>query len=56
MYILRGQKGDNCPSVVLIAGTTDFMEVGVKQLLESVSIAANTRVMEFDFKGLEVIQ
>ena len=56
MRILNGQELDDRPSVVLDARTTDFMKFGVKQLLQASFIAANARVMEFDFKRAEVMQ
>ena len=56
MRILRGQERDDRRSVVLDARTTDFMKLGVKQLLQASFIAANPRVMEFHFKCAEMMQ
>lgn len=53
---LRSQKLDHGAPVVCDAGSTDFMEFGVQQLLQPSPIAANARVMKLDFKIAEVTE
>lgn len=49
LCFLRGQEVDDGVAVVGSTGATDFMKLGVQQLVQSRTIAPDSWVVEFDF-------
>ena len=56
MRPLRDQEVDDDVPVVRTTGAANLMKLGMQQLLESITTATNSWVMEFDFECVEFLK
>jgi hypothetical protein len=56
LCLLRGEVLHDRVAVVFATGPTDFVELGMQQLFESLAAATDTGMMQFDFQRLEFRQ
>ena len=53
---MRDQEVDDDVPVVRTTGAANLMKLGMQQLLESITTATNSWVMEFDFECVEFLK